>query len=61
MVYFIILQPILQASREKIRPAAETIAADRKSLIFFYRVSPGTNFTPYKTSRTLPLERVGML
>ena len=30
MVYFIILQPIWQASREKIRPAAETIAADRR-------------------------------
>ena len=30
MVYFIILQPISQASREEIRPAAETIAADRR-------------------------------
>ena len=30
MVYFIILQPISQVSREKIRPAVETIAADRR-------------------------------
>ena len=30
MVYFIILQLISQASREKIRPAAETIAADHR-------------------------------
>ena len=32
MVYVIILQPISQASREKIRPAAETIAAEREPI-----------------------------
>ena len=33
MVYFIILQPISQAFREKIRPAGETIAADRRQCV----------------------------
>ena len=34
MVYFIVLQSISQASRGKIRPTAETIAAEREPSVW---------------------------
>ena len=36
MVYIIILQPISQTSRGKIRPAAKTIAAEREPIAALY-------------------------